>query len=116
MLSREQLIYFLWQKAIERFNSELTKDDKKKLNTAGQQQASFEELLASVTEAKSIAEKKRYKFTSDIQNIFRVINQYAVVGDIIIQQHSEYTSIAWGAFRFLLLVLYIMLFSLDNYH
>lgn len=106
MIVREQLILFLWREAINRFNSKLTKSEKKKVNITNYEDVSFEALLSTATEAKEISEEKRYSFTGTVRGILEVINLYAVAGDVIIQQHAEYTSIAWGAFRFLLMVLY----------
>ena len=66
--------------------------------------ASFEELLDAATVAKKNVEVKRYRCTERVQSILRCINQYAAVGDVIVQHHSEYTSLAWGAIRFLVKV------------
>ncbi|KAH0539046.1 hypothetical protein FGG08_004392 [Glutinoglossum americanum] len=92
-----------WSKAVDLFNSRLTKDDKKKINLKDFQRASFMELLDAATAAKSKVEKERYSWTGNVQNVFRQINRYAVAGDMIVQHHAEYTSLAWGAFRFLLM-------------
>ncbi|KAH0565074.1 hypothetical protein GP486_001531 [Trichoglossum hirsutum] len=92
-----------WSKAVDLFNSRLTKDDKKKINLKDCQRASFVELLDAATTARDRVEKGRYPWTGTVQNIFRQINHYAAVGDLIVQHHAEYTSLVWGAFRFLLM-------------
>ncbi|KAI9852117.1 MAG: hypothetical protein M1824_002166 [Vezdaea acicularis] len=92
-----------WAKAVDLFNSRLTKDDHKRIDLSNFQRASFPDLLSAATTAKDTAERERYPWTNNIQNIFSQINRYAVAGDLIVQHHAEYTSLAWGAFRFLLL-------------
>ncbi|MCJ1242728.1 hypothetical protein MMC14_010737, partial [Varicellaria rhodocarpa] len=92
-----------WERAIDLFNSKLTQDEKEKIDLNNCQSASFEELLKAAAVAKTDAELKRFRWTPTIQKIFQQINRYAVAGDIIAQYNTEYTSIAWGAFRFLLL-------------
>ncbi|MCJ1235108.1 hypothetical protein MMC14_003072, partial [Varicellaria rhodocarpa] len=92
-----------WERAIDLFNSKLTHDEKKKIDLKSCQSASFEELLKAAADAKTAAELKRFRCAPTIQKIFQQINRYAVAGDIIAQYSTEYTSIAWGAFRFLLM-------------
>ncbi|MCJ1251744.1 hypothetical protein MMC30_008981 [Trapelia coarctata] len=65
--------------------------------------ASFEELLKAAGDAKDRAELKRFRWTPTVRKIFQQINRYAVAGDVIAQYNTEYTSVAWGTFRFLLL-------------
>jgi hypothetical protein len=93
-----------WERAIELFNSKLTQDKKKKIDLKDCQKASFEELLKTANEAKDRAESKRFRWTPTVRKIFQQISQYAVAGDIITQYNTEYTSVAWGSFRFLLQV------------
>jgi hypothetical protein len=93
-----------WERAVELFNSKLTHDKKKKIDLKDCQKASFEELLKTANEAKDRAESKRYRWTPTVRKIFQQINQYAVAGDTITQYNTEYASIAWGSFRFLLQV------------
>ncbi|MCJ1236999.1 hypothetical protein MMC14_004983 [Varicellaria rhodocarpa] len=92
-----------WELAIDLFKSKLTQDEKKRIDLNNCQSASFEELLKAAADAKSHAELKRFRWTPTIRKIFQQINRYAVAGDVIAQYNTEYTSIAWGAFRFLLL-------------
>ena len=60
--------------------------------------------MKAAGDAKDRAELKRFRWTPTVQKIFKLINRYAVAGDIIAQYDSQYTSIAWGTFRFLFLV------------
>lgn len=92
-----------WSKAIDLFNSTLTKDESKKIDLAQFPRAEFTDILSAANTAKEKVEHKRQSWTKNLQNVFRHINRYAVVGDIIVQHHAEYTSLVWGAFRFPLL-------------
>ncbi|MCJ1262443.1 hypothetical protein MMC22_002313 [Lobaria immixta] len=92
-----------WSKAIDLFNSKLTKDESKRINLTQFPRAQFEDFLAAANAVKEQVERKRYPWTEHLHNVLRHINRYAVVGDIIVQHHAEYTSLVWGAFRFLLL-------------
>ncbi|KAI9715684.1 MAG: hypothetical protein M1812_005836 [Candelaria pacifica] len=92
-----------WSRAIDLFNSRLTKDEKKRIDPKKCQHASFPELLATATAVKEKAEQARYPWTGKLQKTFQQINRYAAVGDVMIQHHAEYTALVWGAFRFLLL-------------
>ncbi|KAI9763728.1 MAG: hypothetical protein M1840_009125 [Geoglossum simile] len=98
-----RLIPPLWSKAIDLFNEKLTNDKKKKIDLKSCRQATFSDLLGSATIARDKAERKRYPWTANLQRILSQINRFAPVGDVLVQHHSEYTSLAWGAFRFLLL-------------
>src|SRR5579862_4002555 len=91
-----------WSTAVDLLASRYPKGGKAALRA--RRHASFEELLDTATTARENVELKRYRCTERVQSILRCINQYAVVGDIIVQQHSEYTSLAWGAIRFLVKV------------
>ena len=93
-----------WSKAIELFNSRLTKDEKKKIDLKNVPQAQFADLLAAAQTAKTKVEQARYPWTGALQRVLGQVNHYAVVGDIIVQHHAEYTSLVWGTVRFLLLV------------
>ena len=86
------------------FNQKLTRDEKKKIDLKKCHSASFEELLKAAGDAKDRAELKRFGWTPTVQKIFKLINRYAVAGDIIAQYDTQYTAIAWGTFRFLLSV------------
>jgi hypothetical protein len=86
------------------FNNGLTKDEKKKLCPKTWHLNSITDLLDLVTAAKDKTERELYPWTDSIQRIFRQVNRYASVGDLLIQHHPEYTSLLWGSFRFLLFV------------
>ncbi len=55
-----------------------------------------------MTSAKEKAEAKRYRCTDKLQKILTVMNRYAQIGDIFVQQQPEYVATAWGVFRFVL--------------
>ena len=92
-----------WSKAIDIFNSKLTKDEKKIIDLTCQR-VSFSDLLSAATTARDKAEERRFPWTARLQRIFSQINRFAPAGDLIVQHHPEYTSLVWGSFRFLLLV------------
>ncbi|KAI9797819.1 MAG: hypothetical protein M1833_005322 [Piccolia ochrophora] len=96
-------VYASWEEAIEIFNTRLTKDEKKKLNTKNCKHGSYLSFHQAAVEAKTRVDKARPPWMSVMENILSTINRYAQVGDLIVQHHAEYTSLAWGAFRFLVL-------------
>jgi hypothetical protein len=93
-----------WSRAIEIFNSKLTKDERKKIKLEDDMSGRFEDVLAAAQAAQRDVERRRLKSTPTLLSIFTIINRYAVAGDLIMQHHAEYTSLVWGAFRFLLQV------------
>lgn len=88
---------------MEIFNSKLTKDDKR-IDLKSRPRALFSELGAAASKEKVTAERNCFQWTQGVIKIFRIVNRYAVVGDVIAQHHPEYTALAWGAFRLLMLV------------
>lgn len=98
------LIHALRSKAINLFNCQLTKDERKKIDLQACPHGSLSDLLQAAKVAKDKAEQARYPWTETVQKIFRQVSHYAVAGDMLVQHHAEYTSLVWGAFRFLLLV------------
>jgi hypothetical protein len=93
-----------WARAIEIFNTKLTHDERKRIDPARCPRASFNDFLTALSTARSKAETGHSRCKQNIIKLCQVVNRYAVVGDLIMQHHAEYTSLAWGAFRFLLLV------------
>lgn len=92
-----------WDNAYTLFKSKLDPKELEKL-AAMMDKATFSDLLRGVTEAREIAERKRFKYSGTIQKILKTVNEYAIVGDIMVQSNPEVTSLAWGAFRFILQV------------
>lgn len=97
-------IHVSWEKAIQLFNSRLIRDENKKIVLADISQAQFSDLLQSVNAARDNVERSRYFCTQVLQRVFAQIDRYAVIRDIIVQHHAEYTSLVWGIIRFLLLI------------
>ena len=93
-----------WSRAIDLFNSKLTRDEKKKIDLDNCPTASFSDILAAAQDARAKVEGGRYRCTRTVQEIITLVNRYAVAGDLVVQHHAEYTSLVWGAFRFLLMV------------
>lgn len=96
-----------WAKAISIFNAELTKDGKKQIDTSQQPIASFDSVESAVRVQIIEWEARKWKFKDivlqdKLHSLLTQISTYAIAGDIIMQQHPEFTAIAWGAFRFLL--------------
>ncbi|MCJ1441536.1 MAG: hypothetical protein MMC23_002025 [Stictis urceolatum] len=91
-----------WSKAVDLFNSQLTNDEKKKID-ATNLQGVFTDLHAAANSIRSKVEAARYPWTPTLRKVIDHINHYAVVGDVIVQHHAEYTSLVWGTVRFLLI-------------
>ena len=92
-----------WSRAVDLFNSQLTNDEKKKIDITSLQGV-FSDLHTSANSVRGKVEAARYPWTPTLRKVIDHINRYAVVGDIIIQHHTEYTSLVWGTVRFLLVV------------
>ena len=93
-----------FSKAVEIFNSKITKDVKKK--AAIQDVTTLEDVRGMVLEAKAQYEKahehlKTSKWLLKFSN--RVIF-YGNILDVVVQQHPEYVSLVWGTMKFLFVV------------
>lgn len=80
----------------------MTQDDKKKINL-DELKAPFVDLLTAVQTVQNSIESNRHPWTPTIQRVISTINRYATVGDVLTQFNAEYTSLAWGSIRFLLI-------------
>lgn len=92
-------------KCYQIFNSSLTKDDKKRLDTNAAERhptSSIEQILESARKAKSVSDKQRGTFQQKAETILAVFHKYAICFDVMIQQSPEVTSIVWGSVRFLM--------------
>jgi hypothetical protein len=92
-----------WDRAFDDFRTKLSAKEVRKLDLWKQRQT-YADLRAEVEKAQNVTESKRWTFTSTVQSIFKMVNDYAIIGDIMVQHNPEYTALAWGAFRFVLMV------------
>lgn len=96
-------------RAIEIFNTELTKDGSKRIDTLRQPVATFDQVLSLATSAKQGWHLREWKvgqiaIRDKVYGLLTRISTYAVVGDGIMQQCPLFVNLAWGAFRSLLIV------------
>lgn len=109
MSSGSHLTSEIWEKAINIFNTELSRDKKKRIDLTSQPNASFEEIRDLAEKEKQRFEKEKWRIGNitvrqTIDSLLERINTYACVGDVLAQCSPQYANLAWGAFRFCLLV------------
>lgn len=93
--------------AIQIFNQELTRHGEKKIDLSQQPMATFSDIHSLVTKEQQEWDAKKWKIGNialrdKVHGLLTQISTYAIVGDIILQHHAEFSAIAWGTFRFLL--------------
>lgn len=94
----------LWGNAYALFRKQLSEKELARLGWDDDPQMTVDRLKIDIRNAIQITIYQRFRFTPNIQKILQAVNTYAVAGDILVQSNPEFTSIAWGAFRFVLLV------------
>ena len=97
-----------WVKAIQIFNTELTRDPTKRVDLVSQPCASFEEVHGLAVCQRDRIQKGKWKIKNVVlrdkcDGFLEVITAYARIGDVL-SQSSQYASLAWGSFKLLLQV------------
>jgi hypothetical protein len=104
--SRRQLAqaHDAFKKAVDIFDGSITKDPRKQSLAKGS--ASIQELEQVVKNAKAKYEgkNKEHKARKWLTRISHRVRYYGNIGDVLVQQHPEYVSLAWGAFKLLFIV------------
>jgi hypothetical protein len=100
-----------WARAVDIFNKELTQDRKKRIDTAQQPVASFDDVLKLATSTERRWNDRKWRIgqtvvRDKIHSLLTQISTYAIFGDVLLQHHPNFAALAWGAFRSLLMVRY----------
>ena len=93
-----------FDEALKRFSTELTSDERKKALV--DKMISLEDVQAAVLEAQIRWENSRKgrKTRLWLSRVLPKLQQYGNIMDVLVQQHPEYVSLAWGAMKFLFVV------------
>jgi hypothetical protein len=86
----------------------LTKDDKKRIDLRSENIPviqTIEDIFKTSIQAKSIHDRSRKGATGVFNKVSRIVNKYAKVIDVFIQQQPDITAVVWGSVRFLTQVL-----------
>lgn len=88
------------------FSSELTKDEGKIKWIKDARYGNLEEVLASVRQARVDYEGRKggSKAREALVHVSEKLVFYSGVMDVMVQHYPEYTSLAWGAMKFVFLV------------
>ncbi len=94
-----------FNKAIEIFSSTVTKDSKKKATV--QSSTSLEDVRRTVLEAKTRYETahEHSKVSKWLSKFSNRVHFYGNILDVLVQHHPEYVSLAWGAMKFVFVVI-----------
>ena len=93
-----------FDEAMKKFSSELTSDERKKALANGM--ISLEDVQAAAIEAQAKWEsiRKGRKTKVWLSRVLPKLPHYGNIMDVLVQQHPEYVSLAWGAMKFLFVV------------
>ena len=96
----------IFEEAFQQFQSALTKDESKIKWIKDSNHVNLTEVLESVSATRVNYETK--KGDSEIRKVLGRVSEsvsfYGGVMDVLVQHHPEYTSLAWGAMKFLFVV------------
>jgi hypothetical protein len=94
-----------YEKAVGVFNAELTKDERKQIKI-GTTSNSMSDVRDVLEKAKDSYDSKNTKTTALkwIRKLSKRVMHFGAVLDTLTQHHPEYTSLAWGAMKFILMV------------
>lgn len=101
----DNIVQQAFQEAVQYFSTELTQDEVERRWIA--QRTSIADVLAVVQEAqaKYAATKSNHgRFCQLAMKLSESLLFYASVIDVFVQIHPEYSALAWGAVKFVLLV------------
>ena len=100
------LAHDVFREALAVFSSELTKDAGKIKWIMESEYGNLDEVLVSVRSAQVDYERRRAdsKAREALAHLSEKLLFYSGVMDVMIQQYPEYTSLAWGAMKFLFVV------------
>lgn len=93
-----------YEAAVDRFCSTLTHDDRKRLLARDANGIDEIHAVLDACYTKYRDKKDGQKVRKCIRNLISKIHHYGNILDVFVQHHPEYTSLVWGAFKFLLVV------------
>ena len=92
-----------FEEAKEEFTRDLTSDESKRAWIC--QQSTMNDVVQTVMQAQSEYGNKTSSKARKWLSIFSArVTYYGTVLDVLVQQHPEYVSLAWGAMKFLFVV------------
>ncbi|TKA77497.1 hypothetical protein B0A49_00787 [Cryomyces minteri] len=94
----------IYNRAVARFNDELTKDESKRKWLRGKN--TIQDVQAAVLEAQSRyqAKSEQSKIRTWLASLSARLMHYAAVMDVFAQIHPEYAALAWGTIKFLFII------------
>lgn len=93
-----------YERAVKLFGTQLTKDEEKRKWLLDKH--SIEDVQNAVLQAKTTYELKprRVKLRQHLAKLSSRLMYYSSIMDMLAQHHPEYTSLAWGAMKLVLVV------------
>ena len=92
-----------FEEAKEEFTRDLTSDESKRAWVC--QQSTMDDVVQTVVQAQSEYRNRTSSKARKWLSIFSArVTYYGAVLDVLVQQHPEYVSLAWGAMKFLFVV------------
>ena len=86
----------------------MTKDDKKKIDLGSENFPviqTIEDIFKTSLQANLSHDRSREGATDVFNKVFKIVDKYAKVIDVFIQQQPDITAVVWGSVRFLIQVL-----------
>ncbi|KAL7906380.1 hypothetical protein GGI35DRAFT_470994 [Trichoderma velutinum] len=95
----------IFSEALAEFSSEISKDEKQQQWIVDSKYGNFESVLVSVKEARVYYEERKgnSKLRKRLGQLSEKIYRYSCIMDALLPQQPEYSTLAWGAMKFLLL-------------
>jgi hypothetical protein len=92
-----------FEEAKEEFTRDLTSDESKRAWIC--QQSTMDDVVQTVMQAQSeYGNRTSSKARKWLSRFSARVTYYGAVLDVLVQQHPEYVSLAWGAMKFLFVV------------
>lgn len=103
-----------FNRARDIFESQGTRDPKKRRLLEGLSATTLEDLLATIADTKRHYDQDRSgsKLRRCMEHISERIHYYGNIMDVLVQHHPEYVSLAWGAMK----LLFSVSFNAERYH
>ena len=104
----------LWQRVYSIAKNQLSEKEREQLNLLTAENGSIESAISAAKDAHKAAKDRRWVYRrkrgndivvmESVGRILRGMENYAKIGDILIQSSPEITALVWGAARFILQV------------
>ncbi|OPB41405.1 hypothetical protein A0O28_0081240 [Trichoderma guizhouense] len=95
----------IFEEAMAEFSSELSKDKEQQQWIINSKHGNFESVLASIQEAQAYYEERKVnlKLRKTLVRLSEKLYNYSGIMDVLLPQQPEYSTLAYGAMKFLLL-------------